>query len=132
MRPFLIQAPGQGRKALRSEDFPHGGRAQGTVALFEGLADFIDRVILFAQLNDQVAGGRFLGLGLGAMARSHEEDRLKLAAEVVAQDVKGVEGVAEGTGDLFAGMPLEQKSAQGLVLAVFRQARFEKEAAELT
>ena len=132
MGPFLIQAPGQCSKTLGPEDFPHRGRAEGAVALLEGLADFIDRVVLFAQLDDQVAGGRFLGLGLRAVARGHKEDRVGLAAEVVAQDVKGVERVAEGAGDLFGGAALDQESAQGLVLAVFGQAGFEEEAAELT
>ena len=131
-RPFLVQAPGQGGKALGPEDFPHRGRAEGTVALLEGLADFIDRMVLFAELDDQVAGGRFLGLGLGAVARGDKEDRLGLPAEVVAQDVKGIERVAEGAGDVFGGAALDQVSAQGLVLAVFGQAGFEEEAAELT
>ena len=128
--PFLVQAPGQRRKTLGPEDFPHGGRAEGTVALFEGLADFIDRVVLFAELDDQVAGGRLLGLGLGTVAWGDKKDRVRLAAEVVAQDVKGIERVAEGAGDVFGGPALDQIGAQGLVLAVFGQAGFEEEAAE--
>jgi hypothetical protein len=102
------------------------------MALLEGLADFIDGMVLFAQLNDEVTSGRFLGLGLGAVTRSHEEDRLGLPTEMVAEDVKGVKRVAEGAGDLFGWTPLDQKSAEGLVLAMFGQARLEEEAAELT
>ena len=45
--------------------------------------------------------------------------------------MKGVEGVAEGAGDLFSGATLDQESAEGLVLAVLGQARFAEEAAEL-
>ena len=46
-------------------------------------------MVLFAQLDDQVVGGGFLGLGPGAVARAKEEDRIGLTAEVVAQDVEG-------------------------------------------
>ena len=102
------------------------------MALLEGLADFIDRVVMLAQLNNQVAGGRFLRLGLGSVARGGKEDRLVLAAEVVAQDMKRVKGVAKGTGDLFSRAPFDEKSAQGFVLAMFGEARFEEEPAELT
>jgi len=102
------------------------------VTLLEGLANFIDRMVLFAELDNQVAGGRFLGLGLRAMAWGYKKDRVWLPAEVVAQDVKRIERVAEGAGDVFGGPPLDQISAQGLVLAVFGQAGFEEEAAEFT
>jgi len=98
----------QRRKALGPEDFPNGSRAEGTAALLERLADFIDRVVLFAQLDDEVAGGRFLGLGLGSVARSHKKDRLGLTTEVVAQDVKGIEGIAEGAGNVFGRLALDQ------------------------
>jgi hypothetical protein len=132
MGPFVVQAPGQGRKPLGAEDLPYGGGAEGAVALLEGLADLIDRVVLLAELDDEVAGGRFLGLGPRAPAGGGKEDRLGLAAEVVTQDVKGVNGVAEGAGGLFGWAPVDQEGAEGLVLAVFRQARLEEEAAELT
>ena len=66
------------------------------------------------------------------MPGADKEEWGGLAAEVVAKDVKGVKGVAEGAGDLFGGTLLDQKSAQRLILAVFGQARFEEEAAEIT
>ena len=132
MRPFLIQASGQGRETLSAQHFPDCGRAERTVTLLEGLADFIDRVVVLAQLNNQVACGRFLRLGLGSVVRGGKEDRLGLAAEVVAQDIKGVKGVAKGTSDLFGRAPFDEKSAQGFVLAMFGEARFEEEPAELT
>jgi hypothetical protein len=51
---------------------------------------------------------------------------------MVTKDVEGIEGVAEGAGHIFGKTALDQVSAQGLVLAMFRQAGFEEEAAELT
>jgi hypothetical protein len=50
----------------------------------------------------------------------------------VTKDVEGIEGVAEGAGNVLGETALDQVSAQGLVLAVFRQAGLEEEAAELT
>jgi hypothetical protein len=107
MWPLLVQAPGQRRKTLGPEDFPHGGRAEGTAALFERLADFIDRVVLFAQLDDEVAGGRLLGLGLGTVARGDKKDRLRFTAEMVTQDMKGIERIAEVTSDVLGGPTLD-------------------------
>jgi hypothetical protein len=42
-----------------------------------------------------------------------------------------VSRIAEGACDVFGGAALDQKSAQSLVLAVFRQARLEEESTEL-
>ena len=54
------------------------------------------------------------------------------SAKMVTKDVEGIEGVAKGAGHVFGETALNQVSAQGLVLAVFRQAGFEEEAAEST
>jgi hypothetical protein len=51
---------------------------------------------------------------------------------MVTKDVEGIEGVAEGAGNVLGETALDQVSAQGLVLAVFRQAGLEEETAELT
>jgi hypothetical protein len=131
MWPLLVPASGQRRKTLGPEDFPHSRWAEGAAALFECVADFIHRVVLFAELDNEVTGGRLLGLGLGAMARGDKEGRLRVAAEVMAQDVKGIERIAEVLGDVLGGPTLDQVGAQGFVLTVLGQARFEEEAAEL-
>jgi hypothetical protein len=102
------------------------------VALLEGVADFIDRVVLLAHLHDQIAGGAFPGLGLGAVAGGHKEDRLGFAAQVVHEHIKGIERVTEGAGDLLGGAARDQIGAQGLVLAVFGRVGPAEEAAELT
>ncbi|HEX8814121.1 MAG TPA: hypothetical protein VF753_01345 [Terriglobales bacterium] len=51
---------------------------------------------------------------------------------MVTKDVEGIAGVAEGAGHVFGEPALDQVSAQGLVLAVFRQAGFEEKAAKCT
>src|SRR5258706_15986656 len=57
---------------------------------------------------------------------------MSLSAKMVTKDVEGVEGVAEGAGHVFGETALDQISAQGLVLAVFREAGFQEEGAEGT
>jgi hypothetical protein len=89
-------------------------------------------MVLFAQLDNEVVSGRFLGLDLGSVARADKEDGTGFATEVVAQNVEGTEGVPEGAGDILGGTAFDQESAQGFVLAVFGQAWLEEEAAELT
>ena len=53
--PFLIQTTGQWSKAFGLEDLPHRRRAEGALSLVEGSADVVDGVILFAQLDDELA-----------------------------------------------------------------------------
>ena len=57
LRPLLIPAARQGRKSLGLEDLSDGRWAQREFALLEGLADFIDRMILFAQGDGERTGG---------------------------------------------------------------------------
>src|SRR5258707_2684405 len=57
---------------------------------------------------------------------------MSFSAKMVTKDVEGVEGVAEGAGHVFGETALDQISAQGLVLAVVRQAGCQGEAAEGT
>ena len=87
---------------------------------------------MLAQLDDQVASRRLLGLGLRTVPRREKKGGMGFSAEMVTKDVEGIEGVAEGAGHVFGEPALDQVSAQGLVLAVFRQAGFEEEAAKCT
>jgi hypothetical protein len=57
-----------------------------------------------------------------------EEGRLGVVAEVVTQDAESPWRVAKGLGDGLGRMPLDIKSAEGLVLPLFGQGRFEEEA----
>ncbi|PYT95292.1 MAG: hypothetical protein DMG38_27735 [Acidobacteria bacterium] len=129
---FFIQPPRQRSKPFGFEDFPHSGRTQWRVAVLKNLADLINGVVLLAQLDDQVASRGLLGLGLRAVPRREKKGGMSFSAKMVTKDVEGVEGVAEGAGHVFGETALDQISAQGLVLAVFRQAGFQEEAAECT
>ena len=60
--PFFIQPPRQRREPFGFEDFPHPGRTQWALAIFESLADLVNGVVLLTQLDDQVASRRLLGL----------------------------------------------------------------------
>src|SRR6266508_6109417 len=130
--PFFIPSPGQRSEALGFKDFPHPGWTQGAVAILEALADFINGVVLLAQLDDQVTGRRLLGLSLRTVSRGEKKGGLGFPAKMVTEDMKGIEGIAKSPRHLFGGTAFEQVSAQGLVLTVFGQAGFEEEAPELT
>jgi hypothetical protein len=97
----------------------------------ERFADFVDGVVLFAQSDDQSAGGRLFGLGARAGAGGQEKGWLGMVAEGVAQDPEGAWGVAEGASDVLGGAALDEKGAEGLILAVFRDSRFKEEAARV-
>ena len=49
----------------------------------------------------------------------------------MAEDVKGSDGVAEGSSDFFGGAVFEEVGAEGLVEAMFGMARLLEEAAAL-
>jgi hypothetical protein len=121
---FFVPPPGQRSKPLGFEDFPHGGRTQGAVTLLECLTDFINGMVLLAQLDDKVPRGRLLGLALGTVSSGKKEGGLGFSAEMMTEDMERIEGVAKSARHLFGGTALDQESAQGLVLAVFGQERF--------
>jgi hypothetical protein len=49
----------------------------------------------------------------------------------VTQDAESPWRVAKGLGDRMGGMPLDKKGAEGLVLALFGQGRFEEKAVRI-
>ncbi|PYT85157.1 MAG: hypothetical protein DMG40_00275 [Acidobacteria bacterium] len=130
--PFFIEPPRQGSEPFGLEDFPHAGRTQWGVAILQNLADLIDGVVLLAQLDDQVAGRRLLGLGLRAVPRREKKGGVGFSAKVVTEDVEGIRSVAKGASNVLGETALDQVSAQGLVLTVLRQTGLEEEAAECT
>jgi hypothetical protein len=128
--PFVIQTAGQSGEPLGFEHFPDGGGAEGTPLFFESVADLVDRMVLFAQLHDELAGGGLFGLSLGAPSGGDKKDGVRIPAEVVTEDVKSAWGIAEVTRDIFGGLGLEKESAEGFVLALPGVVRLQKEAAK--
>jgi hypothetical protein len=57
---------------------------------------------------------------------------LGFSAKMMTEDVEGIAGIAKSARHLLGGTALDQVSAQGLVLAMFGQARFQEEATKLT
>ena len=88
-------------------------------------------MVLFAQGEDERAGGGLFGLEAGAGMGGQEEGWLGVVAEGVTQDAESPWRVAKGLGDGLGRMPLDIKSAEGLVLALFGQGRFEEEAVRI-
>ena len=118
LRALLIAPSRQWREALGFEHLAHRGGAQWLTTLLQALADLIDGIVALAQLNDQIARGGLLRLLAWAALGGDEEERIGLAAEVVAEHLEGPGAVAEGAGDLPRGALFDEVGPQGLVLAV--------------
>ena len=86
-------------------------------------------MVLFAQGDDERAGGGLLGLNSGSGAGGEEKGGLGIVTEVIAEDAEGAWGVTEGAGNLLGGAALEEIGAEGFVLALFGQGGLAEEAA---
>ena len=126
MRALLVQAPGQPGEALGLKNLAHGGGAQMEFLSLEGLADFIDRMVLLAQINNEGTGARLLGLDPRAGVSGEEEGGLGVVAEVVAEDAEGTWGIAESAGDVLGWAGLDEVGAEGFVLALLGQGGWRK------
>ena len=73
----------------------------------------------------------FLGWRRGAGACGQEEGGLGVVAEGVTEDAESPWRVAKGLGDGLGRMSFDIKSAEGLVLPLFGQGRFEEEAVRI-
>jgi hypothetical protein len=91
----------------------------------------IDREILFAQLRDEPADGRFLGLRLWPVTWGQEESLLALPVEVMAEHMEGMKRIAEGLGHFFGGANLDEKGPQRFILALFGRPGLQEKAADL-
>jgi hypothetical protein len=69
---------------------------------------------------------------LWSVARGEKEGGVGFPAEMMTEDMEGIEAVAKSLRHLFGRTALDEKGAQGLVLAVLGQAGFQEEAAKLT
>lgn len=76
---LFIQAPGKRSESLLLQHLPHGGRTQGPALFLQGLTDLVDRIVLLAEADDRLSGGRLLGLSPGAVPGRDEEQRIGIA-----------------------------------------------------
>jgi hypothetical protein len=129
LRPFLIQSARQRCKSFSLEHLSDRGRAQGELLVLEGLADFINRVVLFAQGDDERPGRRLFGLRAGTAAGEGEKRGTGIADKGMTQDAESARGIAEGAGDLQGGTSFDVIGAEGFVLALFRLLRLQEEPA---
>ena len=122
---LVVGTPGQPTEAFGAQDLPDGGVGKGGTLFFENPFNVVDRVILFAQGDDELAGGILFGLRLGARSELAEEVGLGLA-EVVAKNAEGAWGIAEVFGDQRGREAFDEVGAKGLVLALSGGSGFEE------
>lgn len=79
-------------------------------------------------LTRKDSGGRLLGLRPWTPVRRDEEEGMRFAAEVVAQDVEGSHAVAEVEGDFFGGAFVDEIGPESLVHALIGIMGFKGEA----
>jgi len=94
-------------------------------------ADVVDGEVLFTEGDDAVAEGIGLGCGLGSLGRSEEEVPWGTLAELVDEDAEAPRGVTEAASGLGTGEPLDEESAEGLVLPVGGVGGFEEDPGEV-
>jgi len=93
---------------------------------FEDAFDVIDRMILFAQGDNQRASRVGLGLVLRAGLALAEEIKM-LAAELATEDPEGAWAITEAMGHFVRREPLHKEGAESFVLAVGGRLGFEEE-----
>ena len=123
---LVIGPPGQPTKAFGAQNLPDGGVGKGGPLFFEDPFNVVDGVILFAQGDDELAGGILFGLRLWAGPELTEEVGLVLA-KVVAKHAEGARRIAEVFGDQRGSEALDEVSAKGLILALSGGSGFEEE-----
>ncbi len=116
---FVLEDPGDGDLAERAS-------LVGQIA-----ADVVDGEVLFTEGDDAVAEGIGLGCGLGSLGRSEEEVPWGTLAELVDEDAEAPRGVTEAASGLGTGEPLDEESAEGLVLPVGGVGGFEEDPGEV-
>ena len=89
-------------------------------------------MVLLAQTDEQVTSCGLLGLRLWPAAGRDEEDRVRIPPEVMTEDMKRADGVAELAGDLFRGASIDEIGSQGFIDALFGATRFEEKLAGFT
>jgi hypothetical protein len=87
-RTFFVQPTWQGSEALFTQYLSYGGGAETDIAVFEGFADLVNRVILLSQLNDQIPRGRLARLGTRSLGGGYKEVGIRVSAKLVAQDTE--------------------------------------------
>jgi hypothetical protein len=88
-------------------------------------------VIALSQVDDQLPSSGLLGLRLRSVFGGQEEPRIGIAPEVMAEDVESGDGIAEALCDVLGALLLDEVGTEGFVLALFGEAGFEEEAADV-
>jgi len=125
-RALLVESAGQAGESLFLKKAEDGGRAEIVSLVVEELADIVDREILLAKSNDLLALAVLLGSGLGSFGGWEEECSLGILTEFMDENPKATGGVAEAACRLGGRKSLDEKGAEGFVLAVRRVGRLEE------
>ena len=126
-RALVVGPARQSSESFLLEDLCDGDRAERVSLVGQVAADVVDGEVLFAQGDDTVAEGIGFGCGMGSLGRCEEEVASRVLAELVDEDSEAPRGVTKAASDLGTGDSLDEKGAEGLVLAVGGVGGFEED-----
>jgi hypothetical protein len=128
---FVIGPTRQASKSFILEDLCHGDRTERIPLMGQVPADVIDGKVLLAQGDDLIAEWIGFGRDLGTFGRGQEEVTSGILAKLMNKNTKASRGVTKAASGLAAGQPLDEESAEGLVLTVGRVGGLEKDLGEI-
>lgn len=115
---FLIPTTGQAGEAFLLKNHSHPRRAQLLIEGLQGLADVINREILFPESNDLLPHPiRFRGF-LRPLTGRQKKRLLGVLPKLVAEHSETPRSIVETLGDLGGGKLVHKIGAEGLVLSV--------------
>ena len=81
-------------------------------------ADIVDREVLFAEGDDEIAQGIGFGCGLGSLGRCEKEWTVGILTELMDQDAKAARAVTKTASHLDARNTSDEELVESLVLTV--------------
>jgi len=115
---LVISPAWQASESFVLEDLGNGDRTEAVALVGQITADIVDREVLFAEDDDEIAEGIGFGCGLRSLGRCEEEGATGTLTELMHQDAKTARGVTETASHLDAANTVNEERAKGLVLAV--------------
>jgi len=125
-RPLFVEPSWEVRKPLGSEEDKNSSGTEVVALVVAGTTDIVDGEVLLAQSDNLLAEAFAFGRNGGSLGRREEESPLRILTELMDQDAETARGVAEASGGLGRGKPIDEKGAEGFVQTMRRVGRFKE------
>ena len=129
---FVVGPARQASESFVLEDLGDGDRTQAVALVGQIPADIVDRQVLFAEGNDEIAQGIGFGCGLRSFGRCEEEGAVEILTELMDQNAKAAWRVTEAASHVDAANTVNEKCTKGLVLAVGSVGRLQEDPGDVS